>query len=207
MDPILLKGAFIGLLVAFPTGPVGFLTLRRIYLFGLKSGMYSTFGAVLTDGFYGVVVGFGLKEIARFLIKIAPYASLAAGAILLGIGIRSYFHKLDLEHHEGENTPVTDITSTAFLNILNPTLIFSFTVLFTMMGMQKYVGHPKEISIFLIGIALGSFFFWLVVWKIVDYLHSLEKGHYVQKANKYTGVALGIVGLVFIVLSIIRSVS
>jgi threonine/homoserine/homoserine lactone efflux protein len=65
MDLTFWKGVFIGLLVAFPTGPVGFLTLRRGYLFGVRSAMYSTIGAVMTDAFYGVVVGFGLKKIAR----------------------------------------------------------------------------------------------------------------------------------------------
>lgn len=206
MDITLWKGIFIGILVALPTGPVGFLTLRRIYLFGLRSGIYSTLGAVATDAFYGVVVGFGLKKIAKFLIMVAPYASIAAGVILLAIGIRSYYHKLDLEHHEGENTPITDISSTALLNALNPTLIFSFTVLFTAIGMQKYVGHPREIIVFLLGIAVGSFLFWFLVWKIIDKLQKSDRSHYVQRANKFTGIALGIIGGIIIIASIIRSI-
>lgn len=206
MDFTFWKGVFIGLLVAFPTGPVGFLTLRRSYLFGMRSAMYSTIGAVMTDAFYGVVVGFGLRKIARFLIMVAPYASIAAGAILIFIGIKSYFKKLDLEHHEGENAPFKDITSTAFLNALNPTLIFSFTVLFTAMGMQKHVGHPREIIVFLIGIASGSFLFWFAVAKAVGYLRRTDREHWVQSANKYTGIALGIIGVILVVISIIRSV-
>lgn len=206
LDATFYKGVFVGLLIAFPTGPVGFLTLRRAYLFGVKSAMYSTAGAVFTDAFYGVVVGFGLKRIANFLIFIAPYASIAAGMILIGIGVRSYFHELDFKHHEGENTPVRDIISTAFLNSLNPTLIFSFTVLFTSMGMHHHVGQPRYIIIFLIGIAAGSFLFWLSVAKAVGYLRKTDREHWVQKANKYTGLALGVIGVMLVILSVVKAI-
>lgn len=206
MDFTFWKGVFIGILIAFPSGPVGFVTLRRSYLFGTRSTMYSALGAVLTDGFYGVVVGFGLKRIAKFLIMVAPYAEIVAGISLVVIGIRSFKHVLDVEHGEGKNTPFQDILSTFFLNALNPTLIFSFTVLFTMIGMEKFVGHPREIITFLIGIASGTFLFWFIVSKVVNKLHQQAKSHYIQQANKYTGSALGIIGVILLVLSIIHAI-
>jgi threonine/homoserine/homoserine lactone efflux protein len=206
MDFTFWKGVFIGVLIAFPSGPVGFLTLRRSYLFGLRSTMYSAVGAVMTDAFYGVVVGFGLKKIAKFLVMIAPYAEIVAGIALVIIGIRSFFHRLDIEHHEGENTPIQDIISTFLLNALNPTLIFSFTVLFTMIGMEKFVGNPREIITFLIGIACGTFLFWFAVSKAIKKLHERAQGHYIQQANKYTGIALGLIGAVLLVISIIHAV-
>lgn len=206
MDITFWKGVLIGILIAFPAGPAGFLTLRRSYLFGLRSTMYSALGAVMSDTFYGVVVGFGLRKTARFLIMIAPYAEIGAGVILIIIGIRSYFHTLDLEHHEGENAPFRDISSTLLLNVLNPTLIFSFTVLFTMIGMGRYIGHPRQIITFLIGITSGTFFFWIVVSKLISYLRANQKSHYVQKANKYTGIALGIIGAILVMLAIIHAV-
>lgn len=206
MDIVFWKGALIGLVVAFPTGPVGFLTLRRIYLFGLRSGMYSTAGAVATDAFYGIVVGFGLHKIARFLSMIAPYAQIAAGAVLIMIGARSYFHKLDLAHHEGENTPLRDSISIALLNLLNPTLIFSFTVLFTGIGMQQHVGHPREMITFLCGIAAGSFLFWFIIGKAISYLCRTDRGHWVQSANRYTGVGLAIIGIILVGISTAKMV-
>jgi putative LysE/RhtB family amino acid efflux pump len=206
MDFTFWKGVFIGILIAFPSGPAGFLTLRRSYLFGLRSAMYSTIGAVMSDGFYGVVVGFGLRKIARFLLMIAPYTEIIAGLALIYIGVSSYFHKLDISKKEGENAPFKDIASTFFLNALNPTLIFSFTVLFTLIGMERFVGHPKEIITFLIGIAAGSFFFWFVVSKVIKNLHGQSKSHYVQDANKYTGIALGIIGCILLVISIIHAI-
>jgi len=113
-------------------------------------------------------------------------------------------HKLDLEHHEGENTPLKDITSSAFLNILNPTLIFSFTIMFTAMGMHHHVGQPVSIGIFLLGIAGGTILFWFIIAKLISYCRRNQKSHYIQRANKWTGVILGVVGMVFIVMSLIK---
>lgn len=200
------KGVFIGILVAFPSGPVGFLTLRRSYLFGVRSAMYSTLGAVLTDLFYGVVVGFGLRNIARFLVFVAPYAQMIAGVALVIIGVRSYYHKLDVTHNEGENTPVRDIVSTLLLNALNPTLIFSFTVLFTLIGMEKFVGHPQEIITFLIGLACGVVIFWLSVSIGIKKLQERAQSHHIQKASKYTGVALACVGIILLGISVIHAI-
>ena len=201
---VFLKGIFIGLLVAFPTGPVGFLTLRRSYLFGIKSAMYSAVGAILTDAFFAIVVGFGLRKIANFLIMVAPYATVAAGIILIGIAIRSVTHQLDLEHHEGENAPLKDITSSAFLNILNPTLIFSFTIMFTAMGMLQYVGNIGAMTTFIVGIAAGTVFFWYVVARLIGYCRRNQKDHYIQRANKWTGIILGIVGIGFMIISLVK---
>jgi len=201
MDFVFWKGIFIGLVIAFPTGPVGFLTLRRSYLFGMKSTMYSATGAVITDAFYGIVVGFGLQKIARFLGMVAPYTQVIAGIVLVIIGVRSYFHRLDLAHHEGENTPIRDIGSIAILNALNPTLVFSFTVLFTGIGMGQYVGHPREIIDFLMGIAVGTFAFWFTIGKAISYLRRTDREHWVQGANKYTGVGLAIIGAILLIIA------
>lgn len=200
------KGLFIGLLVAFPSGPVGFLTLRRGYLFGIKSALYSTAGAVISDLFYGVVVGFGLKKIAKFLVVLAPYTQIAAGVFLVILGVRSFYHRLDVNKHEGENTPFQDITSTMILNALNPTLIFSFTVLFGMIGMMSYVGQTKEIITFLIGMTTGAFVFWTSVSFAIKKLHERAQERYIQKAYQYTGVAIAIVGCILLMLSIIQAI-
>lgn len=206
MNIIFWKGVLIGLLVAFPSGPVGFLTLRRGYLFGIKSALYSTTGALISDLFYGVVVGFGLKKIAKFLVVLAPYTQIAAGVFLVLLGIRSFYHRLDVSKHEGENTPFQDIASTMILNALNPTLIFSFTVLFGMIGMTRHVGQVQEMVTFLVGMATGVFVFWMSISFAIKKLHERAQERYIQKAYQYTGLALVVVGCILLVLSIIQAI-
>jgi threonine/homoserine/homoserine lactone efflux protein len=123
---ILFLGLVAGISVALPYGPVGFVIIRRFYLFGIKSGMYSAFGSSLSDAFYAIVVGFGLHRIQNFLLSISSYAEVFAGIVLLYIGARAIKHKMHLHEDEEENHPVQDVTSTLLLNFLNPTLIFFF---------------------------------------------------------------------------------
>ena len=99
-----------------------------------------------------------------------------------------------------------DIASSGILNGVQPAFNFSFTVLFTAMGMQHYVGQPREIITFLIGIASGSFLFWYAVSMAVTHLRRTDREHWVQSANKYTGVALGIIGAILVTISIIKSI-
>jgi putative LysE/RhtB family amino acid efflux pump len=88
MDIPFWKGIFIGLLIALPSGPVSFLIIRRIYVFGIKTGIYSVVGALITDIFYIVVVGFGLKSIQRFLGMTTGYAEIIAGIIIIVSGYK-----------------------------------------------------------------------------------------------------------------------
>jgi threonine/homoserine/homoserine lactone efflux protein len=204
MDIIFWKGIFIGILIALPTGPVGFLTIRRFFVFGMRSGMYSAIGAICSDAFYGIVEGFGLQTIKNFLVSISGYAEIIAGIALVWIAWKSIKKPLNLEHIGEENHPVQDITSTAILNILNPTLIFSFTTLFVLMGINKFVGHTDSIIIFLVGIAIGTSLFWFLIGRGIIYLRNHDRSHHVQEINRITALILGAVGIILLLLSIIK---
>lgn len=191
-----------GILIALPTGPVGFLTIRRTYIFGLRSGLYSACGAIMSDAFYAVVVGFGLRKISDFLISIATFTEIIAGGALLWVAFKSLTQDIDLHHTDKENHPFQDISSIAVLNLLNPTLIFSFTTLFLIMGMQHHVGNPQEIITFIIGIAAGTLGFWLLVGKGIVLLRRHNKDHLVQKINRIIGIILGIAGVILLTLAL-----
>lgn len=206
MDILFLKGLCIGVLVALPSGPVGFLTIRRVYLFGLRSGMYSAVGAVLTDAFYGVVVGFGLREISRFLVSVSGIAEAVAGVSLVWVAYRSFGRSIDLRTSLRENHPLGDIVSSALLNLLNPALVFSFTTLFLMIGIGRHIGHPGEIGVFLSGIAAGTLGFWYGVGRAIVHLREREKGHWVDRVNRVTAALLGAVGVLLLVLALVRLV-
>jgi len=203
---ILFLGIVAGLAVALPYGPVGFVIIRRFYLFGMKSGMYSAFGTALSDGFYAIVVGFGLHRISNFLLSIANYAEIFAGLVLLYIGFRSMKHKLHLHDDEEENHPVQDITSTLVLNFLNPTLIFSFALVFTILSKILH-GVPMnfvQTGIFVLGIALGTCFLWFVIGKGIHYLRTRNRDELVQKINYVTGAVLVGLGVIVLGLAVVH---
>jgi threonine/homoserine/homoserine lactone efflux protein len=185
-------GIAAGISVALPYGPVGFVLIRRFYLFGMKSGMYSALGTAMSDAFYAVVVGFGLHKIQNFLLSVANYAEIFAGAVLIYIGIKAIRHKMHLHEDEEENHPVQDITSTLVLNFLNPTLIFSFALVFTILAKILH-GVPMtftQTTMFIASIATGTLGFWFLVGKGIHYLRSKNRHELVQKINYVTGVIL-----------------
>ncbi len=203
---ILFLGIVAGISVALPYGPVGFVLIRRFYLFGMKSGMYSALGTALSDGFYAVVVGFGLHRISNFLLSIVSYAEIFAGGVLIYIGVRAMRHQMHLHEDEEENHPVQDVTSTLVLNFLNPTLIFSFALIFTILTKILH-GVPMtfyQTTLFIGGIALGTCGFWFLVGKYIHYLRTKNKHELVQKINYVTGVILIGLGVLVLVGAIIH---
>jgi threonine/homoserine/homoserine lactone efflux protein len=182
---VLLLGMVAGFSVALPYGPVGFVMIRRFYLFGMNSGMYSAFGGALSDAFYAIVVGFGLHRVSQFLLSVASYAEIFAGGALIYIGVRAMQHKLHLHEDEEENHPIQDVTSTFLLNFLNPTLIFSFALVFTILNKILH-GVPMsfgQTSMFIVGIVIGACLVWLLIGKGIHYLRTRNRDELVQKIN------------------------
>ena len=64
---MLWRGLAIGILVSAPMGPVGMLCIQRTLNKGRKSGLYTGFGAAVSDLFYCLLTGFGLSFIEGFL--------------------------------------------------------------------------------------------------------------------------------------------
>lgn len=206
---ILFLGVVAGISVALPYGPVGFVLIRRFYLFGMSSGMYSAFGTALSDAFYAIVVGFGLHKISNFLLSVAHYAEVFAGFVLIYIGVKAIKHKMHLHEEEEENHPVQDITSTLILNFLNPTLIFSFALVFTILTKILH-GIPMtfgQTTVFIIGIALGTCGFWFLVGKGIHYLRMRNRDELVQKINYVTGIILLGLGIIVLGLALFHGIT
>lgn len=205
MDITFWKGVFMGILIALPTGPVSFLIIRRMYLFGMKSGMYSVYGSMISDGFYATVVGFGLRKIQHFLIGISGYAELVAGVVLIIIGYKAINEKQkELEQDMKENHPLKDVISISFLNLLNPTLVLSFGAIFIALGMGNSVGDPKLIGTFLIGISSGTLLFWYLFGRWIEKLRLKNQMEMIAKVNSIIGVILFAAGIILLLLAVVR---
>lgn len=205
MDITFWKGVFMGILIALPTGPVSFLIIRRMYLFGMKNGMYSVYGSMVSDAFYASVVGFGLSKIHHFLINISGYAQIIAGIALLYIGHRSAKETQEqLEQDLKQNHPVQDVVSISFLNLLNPTLVLSFGAIFLALGMGKSVGDPRLVITFLIGISTGTLLFWYLFGRWIERMRQQNRSHMVGKVNKVIGVILFVTGVILLLLALVR---
>ncbi|MDB4984105.1 MAG: lysine transporter LysE [Patescibacteria group bacterium] len=198
---LFLLGLVAGIALGLPYGPVGFIIIRRFYLFGRISGLISSLGAALSDVFYAVVVGFSLHRIQAFLISISTYTELGAGFVLVWIGIRAMRQKISLDDDETEKHPIQDITSTFIINVLNPVMLFGFALVFTILG-KIFHGAPINFVgtlVFIIAIPIGTLLFWLAVGNVIHYLRKKNRHAIVQAINYVTGALLGILGILILV--------
>jgi len=202
---LFLMGMVAGMCVALPYGPVGFLIIRRFYLFGMKSGMYSAFGMALSDAFYAVIVGFGLRGILHFVASIALYGEIALGLLLIFIGIRSMRQKLELQVDEEQKHPTRDIASTCFINILNPSLVVWFALAFEIFGKLSQSSITKiGTGISVVGIIAGACFLWFIIGQGIRYLRYKNRDELVQKINYITGGIITILGIGVLILTVIK---
>lgn len=200
-------GILTGAIVALPYGPVGFIIIRRFYLFKMKSGMYSALGMALSDGFYAAIVGFGLHDALHFISSIAVYAELLLGVLLIWIGIRSMKQKLELQIDEEQKHPARDIVSTFFINILNPSLVVWFALAFEIF--EKILKQGDHLSrtgtaSAVIGIILGACFLWFIIGIGIRYLRRKNRDDLVQKINQVTGAVIVGLGVVVLILTAVK---
>jgi threonine/homoserine/homoserine lactone efflux protein len=202
---LFLLGIIAGMVVALPYGPVGFVTIRRFYLFGMKSGLYSSLGMALSDGCYAAAVGFGLHGILHFVSRFALVGEVFLGILLIIIGIRSMSQKLELQIDEEEKHPTRDIASTFFINILNPSLVFWFALAFEIF--RNITHHPIskiQTGIAVVGIIAGAWFLWFLIGTGICYLRRKNKSNLVEKINYITGGIITTIGVVICIITIIK---
>lgn len=204
---LFLMGMIAGTLVALPYGPVGFLIVRRFYLFGMISGMVSALGMALSDGFYAVVVGFGLHGIIHVVRSFAIYGEIALGVLLVYIGIRAMKKKLEIQIDEEKKHPMRDLASAFLINILNPSLIVWFALAFSIFGHLSR-RHLTRIGtgISIVGILAGACLLWFVIGKGIQYLRRNNRDEVVHRINYYTGAVLAGLGVILLVITIVSRV-
>lgn len=203
---LFLLGLVAGIIFALPYGPVGFVVVRRFYLFGMKSGMLSACGNALSDAFYTVIVGFGLHRISHFLLSVSKYTEIAAGFVLVYLGIHAVLHELELDLDEVERHPLGDIGSAFFLNIFNPALIFAFAFIFSVLFriIHRVPLGFYGTSAFVVGIFIGTLGFWYLMGKFIHYLRKNNRHSVVQKINYISGFILAFLGAVILISVMVR---
>ncbi len=163
----IIVGIGVGMVIAIPTGPIGFLVMRRMLLYGVRAGMYSAVGSIVSDMFYAIVVGFSLTHILRFFLAIQNPLQIIAGVLIAWMGWQGLrkVHN-NIAENDPEFNPVRDFVSTFVVNFMSPQVIISFTFLFAIVGVGKTILDPYHIGVFIAAVLSGSFLWWygLALW-------------------------------------------
>jgi len=203
----LIKGIFVGLVVSVPTGPIGFLTVKRTITDGFGAGFATGLGAVVSDLVYGILIIIGLRQTSLFFETFKTPIHIIGGILLIILGVFTYFsagkiHKTHKPLFDNLNIRMGYFLTSFFVTMLNPIQIISFTAL---LGSLAIFHNSIQLSfLFLGGLLLGSVLWWLTLSYIVTRLRSSFTNHHVKIINHIAGLFVGSSG-VFILVRLLLS--
>ena len=159
----LIKGIFVGMVIALPAGPVGLLCVRRTFFEGAAFGIVSGLGAAVADVIFGIVAGLGLTVVRDWLLGYQDWFGVLGGVYLLWIGVRVFRSRsnFDPQPVSGENLAAA-FASTFALTITNPITILAFAAIFAKVGFD-YNGSVSLVLVWILvgGVFVGSSAWWL----------------------------------------------
>ncbi len=175
---LILKGLVIGLVIAAPVGPIGFLCISRTLEYGPLVGLATGLGAAVADAVYGAIAAFGLLQVAAALAEHENLLRVGGGLALCAIGLRSLVtasrgRGASEEPHGSWERALEDggvalgrkLTATfgsAFLlTLANPATILSFVAIFAALGWAKAAENDVDAGLLVAGVFVGSSLWWL----------------------------------------------
>jgi threonine/homoserine/homoserine lactone efflux protein len=219
MDVLILlaKGTVIGLVIAAPVGPIGFLCINRTLKEGPTIGLFTGLGAAAADAAYGAVAAFGLMQLAMTLSENQMLLRIVGGLALCVIGARSL-----VAADRGEkalNNPsaaanaanpgtgglgvrlVRSFASAFLLTLANPATIFSFLAIFAALGWAQSLDAAAA-TLLVAGVFFGSAVWWLGLSSATGLLRGRMGEHQRIWIQRLSGAAIFGFG-VFALLSVI----
>ena len=188
---IFTKGLIIGLSIAAPLGPIGVLCIKRTLTSGRFIGLVSGLGAATADALYSSIAAFGLTFIANFLIHQQIWLRFLGGAFLCYLGIKIFFSPpSDTPAQAGHLGLWKAFASTFFLTLTNPITILAFAAIFSGLGVVKLQGDYSSAASTVIGVFLGSSFWWLLLSMAAHLLRSRFRLAGLQWVNRISGLII-----------------
>jgi threonine/homoserine/homoserine lactone efflux protein len=205
--PILFRSILIGFAIAAPVGPIGILCIRRTLADGRRAGFISGLGAASADAVYGAIAAFGLTYISLFLINQSIWLRLGGGIFLIFLGLKTIKLKPGQEELQlvarNPNRLPGYYLSTFVLTISNPLTILSFTAIFAGIGAEIFQSENIfSASLMVLGIFLGSSFWWFLLSFLVNLLRSRFISSFMVWINRLAGRAISGFGIVILLSTI-----
>ncbi len=155
--------------------------------------------------FTRIVGAFGLVLISGFLNDYAQMLRVIGGLLLLFIGTKTFISKTDPQSQD-EVKPLgpqllKDFVTTFFLTLTNPATLFSFMVIFAMLGITGK-SHFMQSEIVVAGVFAGSLLWWLFLSTSVSLMKSKITDSIMQRTNAVMGIFIfgfGVLALLSVV--------
>jgi threonine/homoserine/homoserine lactone efflux protein len=171
---LFLRGLAIGFGIAAPVGPIGILCIRRTLADGRAIGFAAGLGAATADALYGAVAAFGLTLVSGALVGQRTWLQAVGGMFLCYLGARTWMAApaAAADASRRGNGLLSAWASTFALTLTNPTTILSFVAIFAGLGLGAGVGGYRPAALMVLGVLLGSAFWWLLLSVGVGFFRS-----------------------------------
>ena len=202
MVTFFLRGVLIGLLFGIPAGAVGAMTVQRTWNYGIKAGLLTGLGSSVADCIYACIGAFGLTVISEFLLKYQTVINLAGGGLILYMGLNLLFGKKETNELPSVSGRVKMFLSSFLVGITNPAAVLTFIFAFSYFGISGGTSLMQGMWL-VIGVFLGTYFWWGTLSAAVNIMKSRQKKNHVQIINQIFGVVLCLFGMVIFIRTII----
>ncbi|MHB8164896.1 MAG: LysE family translocator [Methanoregula sp.] len=202
MDPSLfIQGMIIGLTLAVPVGPIALMCIQRAVADGRLHGIVSGIGVATADSFYAGVTFFGLTAISGLIIAHQISLRLAAGVVLILVGIRIILIiPAPLTVKTEHETYVKDYLSMVAIAIANPLTLIFFVAILPGFGVVFYENSLLSASEFVGGVFFGSTLWWIILCGSIGSVRSRISAEKLRFINRISGVMIVCFGVGMLVL-------
>ena len=194
---LFLRGLIIGFSIAAPVGPIGVLCIRRSLVEGARSGFVAGLGAATADAIYGGIAAFGLTVVSNILIGQQVWLRLIGGVFLCYLGVRTFLAAPSGQLAAADERRLFGAYgSTFFLTLTNPLTILSFAAVFAGLGVSSGGGSYASAGLMVLGVFIGSGFWWLILSAGVGRLRTRFAPHHLRWINRASGAVIAAFGLI-----------
>ena len=200
---LILRGIIVGMILALPTGPAGFMAVWQTLVNGYRRGLVSAMGLLTTDLLYSIIICFGIGFIEHFLLHYNLLFRFACGVALLGIGfsgLRNYKNETKSKAH----SHVAAYLETFFLSASNPIILVSSTILFSTFGGPIFIAAKFSKILFVTGVVIGGLMWEVLFLKFVDSLNKANKLVSIETINRICAILIAVTGAFILGVSIIK---
>jgi len=194
---LLTDGIIIGLIAAVPIGPVNLIVMQRSLCHGRLNGFVTGLGAMLGDGLFAIVAGFGISAVSSFVESWSWWIQLVGAFILFAMGLHTFFSRPRIERMvEGSSKLPQSLVSTFALTVTNPVTMLWFAAIFASVGSNvAEVGTMAGPLTMVGGVMIGSGAWWLAVSQTVGRLRTRLNDDLLRLINRVAGAAIALFGV------------
>lgn len=205
-----LKGIIIGMIVSFPVGPLGLLSVQRTVKRGRKIGFLSGVGAALSDLIYSSIAVLGMGYINHFIKRNISVINWVVGILFLSVGTNIFIKAIknknkkikSQQNEEIKEEIIHPAVSNFLMGLSNPMTFLVFVAIFTRMHIHINQKHIIKNLIFVSSIFAGSCILWLFV---TGFIKNSEESYKIEDF-RWVDRVIGTVIILFGIFSIVKGI-